>query len=187
MEVRLKHAKVTKHPLGYGFVEMADSGSANQCIQNLDGFFLKDKVISVRWASRNKKLFFTNLGRSTNLSNVITLCQRYGSVCPERSMINRSESGNVYAVVEFDEREAAEAARLALNGSLLRLSENHHTTIFVNWEQSISTRSRSSRPMDAPFPYFSVHISFRSSVVCHSTFSRPYNVTHRVIFISLRK
>jgi RNA recognition motif-containing protein len=165
LEVRLKHAKVTKHPLGYGFVEMADLENANQCIQHLHGFLLKGKAISVRWASRNKKLFFTNLGKSSSLADVISLCQRYGSVSPEQSMINRSESGNVYAVIEFDEREAAEAARLALNGSVLRINEKQQTTIFVNWEQSTSNRTKMFRSEDSTFPYFSVHISFRSSVV----------------------
>ena len=166
IDVRLKYAKVTKHPLGYGFIEMATHRGAELCLEKFDGHLLKDKQISVRWASRNKKLFFANLGKHVHLNDIICLCQHYGSVCPEKSSLNRSDSGNFYAIVEFDRREDAEAARVALNGSVVKLGNNFDTTIFVNWEQSVSARSVQSAPTaPSEFPYFSVHVSFHCSMV----------------------
>lgn len=157
--------------MGYGFVEMKDPNSATMCVQALHGSILKGKQISVRWASRNKKLFFANLGKSTTLNDILALCQGYGSVCPESSSIHSSESGNVYAVVEFDERESAEAAKVALNGSVVKL-HGQDTTIFVNWEQSVSNRTKQSQSTSgqSAFPYFSVHISFRSTKVNRLSF-----------------
>lgn len=144
---------------------MATHGGAALCLENLDGYFFKDKAITVRWASRNKKLFFANLGKNVSLNDIISLCQNYGSVCPEKSSIHRSDSGNTYAIIEFDKREDAEAARVALNGSVMKLKNNYDTTIFVNWEQSVSARSVQTSPGPSEFPYFSVHVSFRCSLV----------------------
>ena len=145
---------------------MVDHESAALCIKQLDGAMLKGKQISVRWASRNKKLFIANLGRSTSLSDVLSICQVYGTVCPEQSFLSKSESGNIYAVIEFDRREAAEAAKLALHGSVLNI-DGDETTIFANWEQSLSYRTNQSLPSlhQSPFPYYSVHISFRTTSV----------------------
>jgi RNA recognition motif-containing protein len=157
---------------------MENHESAALCIERLNGVSLKGKQISVRWASRNKKLFITNIGRSVHINDILSLCEAYGSVCPERSSLNKADSGNIYAVVEFDRREAAETARLALNGSVLHLN-GEETTVFANWEQSLSYRTNQSpESHPSPFPYYSVHISFRATAVISSIFF--LTTTHRL-------
>jgi hypothetical protein len=157
---------------------MEDHEIAAECVQQLHGETLRGKQISVRWASRNKKLFIANLSRSTSLSEVLSLCQVYGTVCPEKSSLNKSDSGNIYAVVEFDRREAAEAAKLALHGSVFEL-HGEQITIFANWEQSLSYRTSQSSPSvdPSPFPYYSVHISFQAVVVIDLIFPTTHHFT----------
>lgn len=163
VNVHLKYAKITKHPLGYGFVELKTHLDALNCINALDKTVLCGSAIHIGWASRNRKLFVSPLPPRTELDEVIRMFAEHGNVVRSECYIGRSENGGTHAVLAFESREDAEKARDGLNGSLLR-----GCVITIHWDQSMSARSLGTPPEDmkksvaySEFPYFSVHVAFR--------------------------
>ena len=166
VDVRIKHAKITKHPLGYGFVEMATYDAALLCRQNLSGAILHGKPIYVGWASRNTKLFVGNLPHTITEPTLREVFSSYGAI--ESVHINYSNNGSIYGVVAFELREDAELARSGVDGT--KILSN---TVHVNWEQSPVNRPNVQNTVHN---FFSVHVSFHCAEVSSPTqFSHPRN------------
>ena len=58
LEVKIRVARGTAIPLGYGFIKFATYDGAVRCINDLNGAVFEGRTLKVRWAHRNSKLNF---------------------------------------------------------------------------------------------------------------------------------
>ncbi|KAI9485272.1 MAG: hypothetical protein EXX96DRAFT_474398 [Benjaminiella poitrasii] len=125
------------NPVKYGFVEFAESASADKAIQELNGFKILDHEIKVNWAQQNQKEEVPNqfqvfVGDLAPEINDEALSQAFSVFGPliNAHVMKDTMTGNSrgFGFVTYREKAEANQAIASMNGELLG-SRN----IRVNW------------------------------------------------------
>ena len=88
-EVLIKRSKVTKNPLGYGFVRMVQPEAARLCMEHLNGATICGRSIRLNWAQRNTRLQVINIESSVTESDLNKLFGEYGELYEEETVLKR--------------------------------------------------------------------------------------------------
>lgn len=167
VDIQIKRSKITKNPLGYGFVKMSSAEEANLCLEQIHEQEVCGRPIRVARAQRNSRLHVTNLDGMVTESELNAVFGAYGDVVEEDTIITRAECrSDAYALVHFLRREDAEDAKAALNGTYVKAR-----AIYIDWNQNglrratgsmtstgnsdVNVMNRAySRPPDYPMPLY---------------------------------
>ena len=137
-ECKLIRDKISKHSMGYAFVNYQTPEDAQKAIGTLDKLRLQDKTIKVSYARpsssdiKNANLYISGLPETTTVEELEAMFTSYGVIITSKILTHPDGKSRGAGFIRFDKRGQAEIAIRNLNGTILEGSQKQITVKFAN-------------------------------------------------------
>mmetsp|Transcript_18653 Transcript_18653/g.18631 ORF Transcript_18653/g.18631 Transcript_18653/m.18631 type:complete len:552 (+) Transcript_18653:6-1661(+) len=117
----------TKSSLGVAFINFIDAASVERARNEMNGLLFKGRVIRAMKFNKERdpeaNIFVKNINENVTYKELESHFKSYGNILSSKISYDENGNSKKYGFVQFDKREAAQAAIANANGSVLRGSE----------------------------------------------------------------
>lgn len=155
-ECKLIRDKVSKHSMGYAFVNYKTPEDAKKAIGTLDKLRLQDKTIKVSYARpsssdiKNANLYISGLPETMTVEQFEAMFTSYGEIITSKILTHADGKSRGAGFIRFDKRSQAEVAIRNLNGTIPEGSQKQLTVKFANPPHVNKQMMRMPDPMGTP-------------------------------------
>lgn len=137
-ECKLIRDKLSKHSMGYAFVNFKSPEDAKKAIGTLDKLRLQDKTIKVSYARpsssdiKNANLYVSGLPETMSIDELEAMFNSFGSIITSKILTHPDGKSRGAGFIRFDKHSQAEIAIRNLNGTIPEGAQKQITVKFAN-------------------------------------------------------
>ena len=137
-ECKLIRDKLSKHSMGYAFVNFKCPEDAQKAIGTLDKLRLQDKTIKVSYARpsssdiKNANLYVSGLPETMSIDELEAMFSSFGLIITSKILTHPDGKSRGAGFIRFDKHAQAEVAIRNLNGTIPDGSQKQITVKFAN-------------------------------------------------------
>ena len=137
-ECKLIRDKLSKHSMGYAFVNFKCPDDAKKAIGTLDKLRLQDKTIKVSYARpsssdiKNANLYVSGLPETMSIDELESMFSSFGMIITSKILTHPDGKSRGAGFIRFDKHNQAEIAIRNLNGTIPDGAQKQITVKFAN-------------------------------------------------------